>query len=393
MNRVAGAAVALGVAAMLLTLAVVTGFKREISGRLAGLLAPVEVTELQGGGMPGAVPLRRSAELERTIRSVEGFGALWPYAVKEAVVRTPDAVEGVLLRGMDATGDWSFFARSLVAGRLPRVADSVRTKELLLPQRLADRIGAVPGDRIELLFVDASEMPRRDRFRISGLYASGLDEPDGALLLGDLRDVQRVAEWGPDEISGYGVAVRNPREAADFARRLSRVLLYEAPDDGGHPVASSLEELYPHLFGWLRTHDVNAAVVVGVMFAVAFFNMATALMILVLERRRTIGLLKALGMTNAAVGRIFLWRASFLALRGMAWGNAAALALCLVQGVFHPLRLDPEAYLLDAVPVAVEWGWWLPLNGGVLAAIVLLLTLPARLVATVKPSETIRYES
>lgn len=391
MSRVAELAVALGVAAMILALAVVVGFKRELTRRLAGIVAPVEVTDLRSGAS-GAVPLRRSEDLERTIRSVEGFGALWPYAVKEGIVRTSDAVEGVLLRGMDATGDWSFFAETLVAGRLPRVSDSVRSKELLLPQRLAERLEVTPGDRIEILFVDASAAPRRDRFRVSGIYTPGMASPDGALLLADLRDVQRLADWSDDEVSGYGIAVRDLRETADFVRRLSHALLREAPDDGSYPVAADLGELYPHIFGWLRTHDVNAAVIVGVMFVVAFFNMASALMILVLERMRTIGLLRALGMSVAVVQRVFLWRAAFIALRGMAWGNVAGLGLCLVQSCFHPLRLDAGAYLLAEVPVAVEWGWWLPLNVGVLAAIVLLLTLPARLVATVKPSETIRYE-
>ena len=155
---------------------------------------------------------------------------------------------------------------------------------------------------------------------------------------------------------------------------------------------SSVTELYPNIFDWLKAHDVNAAVIIGIMLVVAFFNMTSALLILVLERTRMIGLLKAFGMRNATLREVFLWRAAFVTLRGLAWGNAAGLAVCLVQKYFHVVKLNSEGYLLSEVPVALGWGWWLALNAGVVAAIVALLVVPACIVSTVKPDESIRYE-
>ena len=155
---------------------------------------------------------------------------------------------------------------------------------------------------------------------------------------------------------------------------------------------SSVTELYPNIFDWLKAHDVNAAVIIGIMLVVAFFNMTSALLILVLERTRMIGLLKAFGMRNATLREVFLWRAAFVTLRGLAWGNAAGLAVCLVQKYFHVVKLSSEGYLLSEVPVALGWGWWLALNAGVVAAIVALLVVPACIVSTVKPDESIRYE-
>lgn len=392
MVRIAVLSVALSVAAMILALAVVSGFKREISRRMTGFTAHVEITDIRGADATASVPVRRSEPLEQTILSVEGVCDIWPYVVKEGIVRTADAVQGVMLKGVDATYDWSFFAECLTEGALPRVADSVRTKEVLISRLLARRLGLGIGDKVEMLFVDPEDAPRRDRFRISGLYTSGMDEMDGAVVLTDLRNVQRLWGWAPDEISGYGVDAARFDDAEPIAERLSRLLLYEAPDDTQNLVASSIKELYPYIFDWLKAHDVNAAVVIGVMLIVAFFNMASALMILVLERTRMIGLLKAMGMRDGAVQRVFLWRAAFITLRGLVWGNAVGLGICLLQCRLHLLKLDSEAYLLSEVPVSLGWGWWLLLNAGVVAAIILLLTLPARVASTVKPSETIRYE-
>lgn len=393
MVRIAELSVALGVAAMILALAVVMGFKREITRRMTGFMAHIEVTDVRGTQAATPVAVVRDGALESAIRTTDGVSACWPYAVREGVVKCPDGVQGVVLKGVDPTYDWTFFEEALVEGRLPRVDDSLRNKEVLLSRVLADRLAVGVEDRIEMLFVDPDEGLRRDRFRIVGLYASGMDEMEERMVLTDLRNVQRLAGWSPAEVSGYEIRVTDFDRVDEVAQHLSYELLYELPEVDQNLVASSVRELYPSVFDWLKAHDVNAAVIVVVMLVVAFFNMASALMILVLERTRMIGLLKALGMGNGAVQRIFLWQALFITLRGVAWGNVVGLGCCFVQQHFHLLRLDASAYMLSEVPVSVGWGWWLLLNAGVVAAVVLLLLLPARVVATVKPSETIRYEA
>lgn len=392
MVRIAEVSVALGIAVMILALAVVMGFKREITRRIVGFAAPVQVSDVRGFGAGSGHPVQRTGALERLIGSQEGFAALHPYALKEGIVKTPDAVEGMLLKGVDGTYDWSFFSDFLVEGALPQTDDSVRTKDVLLSRTAADRLLLRVGDKLEMLFVDPGMEPRRDRFRVAGIYATGMDEMDRTLMLTDLRNVQRLWGWTPAEVSGYEVSVR-PSEAPEaFASRLSQALLYSDLDETANLAALAVEERYAHIFDWLRAHDVNAAVVIAIMLAVAFFNMASALLILVLEGMRTIGLLKTLGMPNGAVQRIFLWRGAFIVLRGLVWGNLAGVALCLVQQRFHVLKLNAEGYMLSEVPVALDWSWWLVLNVGAAAAIVALMVLPARVVATIKPSETLHYE-
>lgn len=392
MERIAVVSVALSIAVMILAVAVVLGFKREVSRRLTGFAAHVTVTDIRGIDALDSRPVRRTAHLEELIRSGEGFVSMAPYALKGGIVRTDETVEGVMLKGVDSTYGGSAFAEWLVAGAWPRIGDSVRTKDILLSRTLADRLLLGVGDRVEMLFVEPGELPRRDRFKVSGIYSSGMDEMDNAVILTDMRNVQRLSDWAPDEISGYEVFTRDLDEAPRYARELGRRLLYDEADGTENLAVTSVMERYPGIFDWLRAHDVNAAVVIGIMFVVAFFNMASALLILVLERTRTIGLLKALGMRNGPLRRIFLYRALFITLRGLAWGNAAGGGMCLLQRGFHLVKLNAEGYLLSEVPVALDWGWWLLLNAGFVAVIVLLLLLPAHIVSTVRPDESIRYE-
>ena len=215
---------------------------------------------------------------------------------------------------------------------------------------------------------------------------------DGVVVVTDIRNVQRLSEWGPDEISGYEILTRSLAGADTFARTLGRTLLYDDAEDSENLAVTSVRERYANIFDWLKAHDVNAAVVIVIMLLVAFFIMTSALLILVLERTRMIGLLKAFGMRNGCLRRIFLWRAALVTLRGLAWGNAAGLGLCLVQKWTHLVKLSSEGYLLSEVPVSLGWGWWLALNAGFVAAIVALLVIPTAVVSTVKPEETIRYE-
>ena len=391
MSRIAVVSVAVSVAVMLVALAVILGFKREVTARMVGFSAPVEVIDAAGIYAAESQPVVATEGLEALLRAVEGVRSVSPYALKSGIVRTRDAMDGVALKGVDGSYDWSFFADRVTEGRLPRVGDSVRTKELLLSRRTARLLGLHTGDKVEMLFVDSDQTPRRDRFKVSGLYSTGMEELERTALT-DLRNVQRLSGWSSGEVSGYDLYADDVRQADRLAGAVNDALLRsELPEVDG-VVAVSVGERYPAVFDWLKAHDVNAAVVIVIMLVVAFFNMTSALLILVLERTRMIGLLKAFGMRNGQLRQVFLWRASFITLRGLAWGNAVGLGLCFVQRYFHVVRLSSEGYLLSEVPISLGWGWWLALNAGAVAAIVALLVVPTYIVSTVKPDESIRYE-
>lgn len=392
MQRIAVISVALSMAVMLVSIAVMMGFKREIARKMAGFTGHVVLTDIRGIHTLDATPIRRTEHLETLIRSVPQLVAAAPYALKGGIIRTDDTVEGVTLKGVDASYDWQTYREWLVEGELPRIGDSVRTKDMLLSRTLARRLRAEVGDKIEMLFVESGEQPRRDRFKVTGIYASGMDEMDRTLILTDLRNVQRLSNWRPDEISGYEIITADLAEAAAFADTLEERIYLDESDETANLAANNVQWLYPNVFDWLKAHDVNTAVILVIMLVVSFFNMATSLLILVLGHTRTIGLLKTFGMRNGPLRRIFLYRAGFVALRGLAWGNAVGLGICLLQATTHLVKLDPEGYLLSEVPIALEPWQWLVLNAGFLTAIVALLVIPASIVSTVKPEESIRYE-
>ena len=358
MSRIAVVSVAVSVAVMLVALAVILGFKREVTARMVGFSAPVEVIDGAGIYAVESRPVAATARFEALLRTVDGVQRATPYAVKSGIVRTRDAMEGVALKGVDGSYDWSFFAGRLTEGRLPRVGDSLRTKELLLSARTARLLGVHAGDKVEMLFVA----------------------------------VQRLSGWSSGEVSGYDLFLGDVRQADRLAEAVNDALLRSDLPETDGVVAVSVGERYPAVFDWLKAHDVNAAVVIAVMVAVAFFNMASALLILVLERTRMIGLLKAMGMENRRIRRIFLYRAAFIVGRGLLWGNLAAGLLCWLQARFHLLRLDPAGYMLSEVPVAVNAGWWLAVDVAAAGAILALLLVPAAFVARIRPDEAIKTD-
>ena len=378
MSRIAVVSVAVSVAVMLVALAVILGFKREVTARMVGFSAPVEVIDGAGIYAAESRPVAATARFEALLRAVDGVQRATPYAVKSGIVRTRDAMEGVALKGVDGSYDWSFFAGRLTEGRLPRVGDSLRTKELLLSARTARLLGVHAGDKVEMLFVAGDERPRRDRFKVSGLYSTGMEELERTALT-DLRNVQRLSGWSSGEVSGYDLFLGDVRQADRLAEAVNDALLRSDLPETDGVVAVSVGERY-------------AAVVIAVMVAVAFFNMASALLILVLERTRMIGLLKAMGMENRRIRRIFLYRAAFIVGRGLLWGNLAAGLLCWLQARFHLLRLDPAGYMLSEVPVAVSAGWWLAVDVAAAGAILALLLVPAAFVARIRPDEAIKTD-
>ena len=216
------------------------------------------------------------------------------------------------------------------------------------------------------------------------------EEADDGLL----RNVQRIASPDNGLISGYEIMAARGADAADVAAAAEQAIetaFYAGDESVGSAAAVTLRERYPVVFDWLKTHDVNARVILAVMMAVVLFNMASAMLIMVLDRTGMIGVLKAMGMRNGAVRRVFLYRAAMLFVRGAAWGNAVGLALVGLQAWLHPVRLDPEGYVLSVLPVRVEVWWVVALNVGAVAVTVAVMTLPSMIVARISPEQTLKY--
>lgn len=395
MMRIASLSTALGIAVMILTLAVVAGFRHEISDDLRGLAGDIQVIDVSGWGRSDSDPMPQSDSLLERLRRSEHVLSVAPYAVAGCMVKSGDRVAGLRFKGVGDGFDEAWWRAKLVEGELPDVRSAERRKELLISRATARSLRVGVGDKIEALFLDEGDAPHRDRYKVAGIYHTGFEELDGVMAVADLRDVRKSASWGDDEITGYEIALDDPSRADAAAERIDALLeeaFYDGDEIAGECVAATLEMRYPVIYDWLKAHGVNARVIIFIMTVVALFNMASAMLIMVLDRTGMIGTLKAAGMRNAAIRRIFLWRAAMLFVRGAAWGNAVGLGLAAAQAVFCPVTLNPSGYMLSALPVRVELWWWAALNAGALAVTVAAMWLPSMIVARISPEESLKYK-
>lgn len=392
MVTIATVTVAISIAVMIVSMAVIMGFKGVISDKLVGFGGHVQIVNLDGNVSFETNPITRNPALESDLRSVKGLKSLNAYAVKGGIIKTDDAMQGVMLKGVGADYDWTFFSENLVAGELPQVGDSVRTKDIIISQSLSKLLKIGVDDRIEMLFIQDNTPPRRDRFKVSGIYDSGYEELDLMVVPTDIRNVQRLSGWSEGQITGYEADTFDFGNLERFSDDIYKVVVENWIPEGESLMVVDVKTRYPQMFDWLKAHDVNAAVIIIIMILVALLNMISALLIILLERTRMIGVLKALGMNNPSLQKMFLIRSSYLILKGMLWGNIIGIGLCIIQKYTGLVTLNQSGYFLSEVPIGLHWSWIVALDLGSFAVIVTLLAIPTMIISRIKPDTTIRYQ-
>ena len=389
MERVAMVATAVSLAVIIITLSVVIGFKQDLRQLISGATADITLTAPQSGGVVSSVGVPRCGSVDSLLMDerIERWSC---FTTKEGVLKSDDNIVGILLKGVDSLYKTDFYADHLIEGALPELSGEPRKKEVMLSERVAQRMDAKVGDRIEMVFIDGKEGVIRDRFVLSGLYKTGVEFIDNSYAITDIRNVSRL--YSEEMITGYDLWLRDGVDKDAFVDDMGYKLweLYFA--DGINIDFFTMERIFPVAFNWLATHDVTALVVVVIMLVVALLNMTTSLLIIVMERQRMIGQLRALGMRRGSVIRIFVFRALFILGRGVMWGVLAGLMMVVVQHIWHIVPLPSEGYLLDAVPTAMCWGWWILSVAGVVLATMLFMLIPAAFSTRISPSVIMRYE-
>lgn len=391
MERVATIATAVSLAVVIVTLSVVVGFKEELNAKISGSVSDVVITAPESRGVVSSRAIKRNETIEQLLADerIERYSV---YRSKEGVVKSDENIVGVLLKGIDSLYNLDFYRESLTAGELPRLTGDPRSKDILMSQSIARKMDAEVGDRVEMVFIDANGSVLRDRFAISGIYRTGVDALDNAYIITDIRNVARLYEGNDQLITGYEVWLKEgvDREAmaSDYNDNRLDIYLMEGIDT----YAFAIDDIFYEVFSWLATHDVNAVVIVVIMIIVALLNMTTALLIIVFERKRMIGELRALGMRRRSIIEVFLYRAMFIVVRGVAWGAVVGIAIALAEHYFHLIPLSAEEYMLDAVPAALCWGWWVVAIAASIIITYVVMLLPAAFSARISPSETMRYE-
>lgn len=391
MERVATIATGVSIAVIIITLSVVIGFKHDLRSLLSGATADITVTAPQSGGVVSGRRIANSADMAGVMQR-QDIVRISAYTAKEGVLKSDENILGVLLKGVDSSFNTTFYEEHIVEGRFPRLGKEPRTKDILISRSIARKMNVGVGERIEMVFVDADGGILRDRFEICGLYHTGVDVIDSGIVLTDMRNVARLYDGDSAMVTGYELWLAEGADGAVVAEELNGAFIDLYLETGCEAEAFTAEEVFPDIFGWLATHDVTAMAVVVIMIIVALLNMTTSLLIIVLERQRMIGELRALGMHRSAVVRIFLFRALFIIVRGVLWGVVAGVALVVIQEMWAVIPLPAEGYLLEAVPVALCWGWWLVAAVATIATTLVVMLLPAALAAKISPSKIMRYE-
>ena len=391
MSRIATVTVALAMAAMILTLAVVQGFRRQIYADLSGFGADVRIVDVATlSGTDKLIPLSR--DMLQSVAATDGVAWVAPYVVAEGMAKCGDNVVGLQLKGVGPTYNTEWWQSRLVEGSLPDFGAEQRGRQMLLSLATASLLGIGVGDKVEMLFVEDNR-PRRDAFRVVGLYHTGFEEMDRVVALCDERDVRREVAIADDSVSGYDVAIADGYQIGGVAAALDEEIFLQAGQDEGFvsTLAATLRMRHPVIFDWMQAHTVIARAVIIIMMVVLLFNMAAAMLIMVFDRIGMIGALKALGLRTAAIRRIFLYRAALIFVRGAVWGNLVGGVLALVQWQWQIIRLDPTGYMLSVLPIDIGW-WWLWLNVGAFAVAIVVMLLPSVVVAGIRPERTLRYK-
>lgn len=382
--------VAIGLAVMIIAVSVIIGFKSEVRDKIAGFGAHIQVTNSDAARSYETRPIAVTDSMLAALAAYPEVKHVQRYSTKPGMIKTDDAFQGMVLKGVGPEYDPAFFRRHLLEGEFPSFSDSASTNRVVISRAIADKMKLKLGDKIDTYYIQDDVRARR--LKVVGIYRTNFSEYDNIFLLTDLYMVNRLNKWEPDQVSGVEMQLHDydNLEAATYeiAAEVSR-----RPDRNGEEYAvRDIEQLNPQIFAWLDILDVNIWVILILMIGVAGFTMVSGLLILIIERTSMIGILKSLGADNFTVRKLFLWLAVFLIGKGMLWGNAIGLAFYFIQKWFRLFRLDPETYYMDTVPVSFNLWIFLLLNAGTLLASVLMLLGPSYLITRIHPANSMRYE-
>jgi len=386
---IATAGIALGLAVMIISVAIVTGFKKEIRNKVSGFGSHIQILNFDSNKSFETQPIEKDKGYYPFIKTLKGVKHMQVFATKAGIIKTKDEIQGVVLKGVGSDYDWSFFKKNLIAGDVFKIDDSIKSKNILISQTLANLLKLKPGQDIAMFFIQ--DPPRMQRFTISGIYNTSLDEFDKLFVLCDIKHIQKLNNWSPNLVSGFEVEIEEFNELDRMNEEISNIINYDFFENNTRMRVISIREKHPQIFDWLGLMDMNVWVILILMVAVAGVNMISGLLILILERTNMIGVLKSVGAENFRIRNIFLYQSVFIISKGLFWGNLIGISICLIQQQFHVLKLDPASYYLDAVPVNFNIPYILLLNIGTLLITVFMLVLPSLIISSISPAKTIRF--
>jgi len=384
-TRIATIVTAFGIVVMLLSVGILEGFKSRIREKIFSFGAHIQITKYDLKKSYEESPLSTNTGLFQHPDSVPGIAHIQVFSNKPGLMRTKNDIMGVVLKGVGTDFNKERFQRNIVKGRFIDFSDSSYSKDIVISEKIANRMNLVPGDPVIMIFSRTSYVaPSYKKLYISGIYKTGLEEFDEHFVLGDIRLNQEVNNWPDTLVGGYEIFLKDFDKLDEVSEKIFDHMDYNMQIE-------KITDKYIQIFDWLELLDRNVSIFMVIILFVASFNMGATLLIMIMERTNMIGVLKALGARNTQIQKIFIYNGAFVILRGMLWGNIIGFGLLALQYYFRILPLDSEIYFMSFVPVEFYWPFFILINVITFLIVTVVLLIPAYLISRMKPVKAIRF--
>jgi lipoprotein-releasing system permease protein len=375
--------IALGVIAMLLSVMVVTGFKNEISDKVTGFMSAIRVHQLANNNSFEEIPINSNQKYLQEIKTIKGVTAIQNYAHKAGILKAKDEIQGVVLKGVDNTFDWNFFKNKITHGDKIDV-NNLNKNEALVSKNLCDKLNLKVGDSFLIFFIQEDRKVRK--FVVKGIYNTGLSEDfDNLYIFCSMNVIQKVNNWDSTQVAGFELKVDDLNNIDIISKEVYDKVDYQTN-------VQTVKEIYPQIFNWLELQNLNVIVIIVLISLIAGTTMISTLLILILENRRPIGLLKALGANDQTLTKTFLSLSSKILIRGLLLGNVIGLGLAYFQLKTGFITLDESSYYIKRVPINFSLTGILLINLGTYLICMLMLLIPGKIISKINPIESLRFD-
>ncbi len=380
--RITITGIIISMAVMIAAIAVVTGFQKEIREKISGFGAHIQITSYDMNNSFESSPISIRQPFYPLLEKVDGIRHIQVFATKAGIIKTGTEIQSVLLKGVGSDYDWDFFKDKIITGKVLSLNDTVKSDEVLISQKIAEKLKLKVGDTFIMHFIQ--QPPRFRKFTIAGIYLTGLEEFDNLFVFGDINHIRKLNDWSDDKVGGFEVLVNDFNKLDEIGQKVYASI-------GPELNARTIKEVYPQVFDWLKLQDVNALIIIVLMVVVAGINMISALLIIMLERTNMIGMLKSMGTSNGSLRKIFVYTAARLIGKGMLWGNIIGIGICLIQKYGKIIGLNQESYYISYVPVHISIPDILLLNAGTFIVCTAMMLLPTMILSGITPVKAIRF--
>ena len=376
-------AITLGITMMTLSLSIVQGFQAEIEKKVIGFGSHIQITTYESKGLLEHKAISKNREFIAELKKINGIDHIQTFANKGAILKTDENNYGIILKGIGPDYKWDFFEQYIVEGKVPEIDSVKKSNDILISSIIANKLELKVGYKVLAYFIQ--QPPRMRKFKISGIYNTGLGEMDEQVVIGDIKQIQKLNDWEDHQVGGFEVLINDINRIDELDD-----LVYEKVDYD--LTATSIIDSRPDIFSWLELQDMNVIVIISLLVLVCGIDIISALLILILERTTTIGILKAIGAKNSSIRKIFIYNAAYLILVGLFFGNLFGLGISYLQLEYGFLKLPQEAYFIDKVPIKIDYINLVILNFGTLFCCLVMLIIPSNIIAKISPIKAIRFD-